>query len=67
MADDLPQELVAVGAGHREAEASPQEWAVRMVCCCLGVDEEVKRILVLAQLRSLLVGEGEVRAVLVER
>lgn len=66
MADDLQQELVAVGAGHQEVEASLRELAVRKVCCCLGVDDELQRILLLAQLKSLLEGEGEVRAFLVE-
>lgn len=66
MADDLQQELVVAGAGRQEVEASLQGWAERKVGCCLGVDEEAQRILVLAQLRSLLVAEGEVRASLAE-
>lgn len=66
MADDHPKELAVVGAGRRGAEASLQERAGRKVGCCSGVDEEVRRIPVFAHPRSLLVGEGEVRASLEE-
>lgn len=66
MADDLPQKLAVAGVGRQEAEASLQEWGEEKVGCCLGVDEEAQRILVLIQLRSLLVAEGEARASLAE-
>lgn len=67
MADDLPQEPVAAGGGRQEAAASLREPAVRKVDCCLGAEEEVQRILVSTQPRSLPVGEGELRASPVER
>lgn len=66
MANDLPQELVVVGVGRQEVEASLQERGERMVGCCLVVDEEVQKILVFAQPWSLQAEEGEVRASLVE-
>lgn len=65
MADDLQKELVVVEVCRREAEASLQEMG-KKAGCCLGVDEEVLKILVLAQLKSLQVEEGEVRVSLKE-
>ena len=65
MADDLQQELVVVEVCRQEAEASLQEME-KKAGCCLGVDEEVLKILASAQLKSLQVEEGEVRVSLKE-
>lgn len=66
MTGDLPQGLVVVGVGRQEVEASLQEKVEMVVGCCLVVDVEVKKILVLTQLGSLRVEEGEVHASLEE-
>lgn len=55
-----------MAADHRGAGASLLEREVREVCCCLGVEEEARRSLIEILLRSFSVGEGEVRASLVE-
>lgn len=60
------QKLVVVGVDHQEAGVYLQELVVREGGCCLRVEEEARRSLVLAQARSLLVGEGGVHASLVE-
>lgn len=64
MANDLP--LVVVVVVHQEVEASLQDLGEGTFGCCLVVEGVVQKTLILAQVRSLQVVEGEVRASLVE-
>lgn len=63
---DLQWELVVVGGGRRKVAASLREPAVREAGSYWGAEEEAQRHPFSTLAKSLQVGEGEVRASLVE-